>query len=90
MARAVSRRRLPAEVWVRTQASSCDIYGVQSGTGTGPSPSTFIVPCQCHSTNSPYPSSSTRLSYHKERCAKPAKLPQDRWVVEMYHCGAFA
>ena len=78
MAQAVRSRLLPAEAWVRPQASSCEIYGEQSGTGTSPSTGTLIVTCQCHSTNAPYPSSCTRLTYHKERCAKPAKLPQDR------------
>jgi hypothetical protein len=46
MAQAVSRRALTAEARV----NSCGIYGGQSGTGTGFSPSSSVFPCQYHST----------------------------------------
>jgi hypothetical protein len=42
MARAVSRRLLIAEVWVRARVSSCEINDGQSGTGTGFSPSSSV------------------------------------------------
>jgi hypothetical protein len=46
MAQAVSRRALTAEARV----NPCGIYGGQSGTGTGFSPSSSVSPCQYHST----------------------------------------
>ena len=39
MAQTVSRKRLTAEAWVQSQASSCGICGGQSGVG-----STFLSP----------------------------------------------
>jgi len=39
------------EAWVQSQASPGWIYGRQSGTGTGFSPSTSVSLHQCHSTN---------------------------------------
>jgi hypothetical protein len=47
MAQAVSRRPFTAESWVHAQVSPC---GEQSGTGTGFSPSSLVLPCQYHST----------------------------------------
>ena len=42
MAHTVSPRDLSAESPVRYQGNPCDIYGEQSGTGTGFSPSTSV------------------------------------------------
>jgi hypothetical protein len=53
MAQAVSRRPLTAEARVLSRVSPCGIYGGQSGTGTGFSPSTSVFPCQFHSTGVP-------------------------------------
>jgi hypothetical protein len=53
MAQAVSRRSLTAEARDRSRVSPCGIFGGQSGTGTGFSPSTSVFPCQFHSTGPP-------------------------------------
>jgi hypothetical protein len=53
MAQAISRRPLTAETRVRSRVSPCGICGGQSGTGTGFSPSTSVVPCHFHSTGAP-------------------------------------
>jgi hypothetical protein len=50
MSQAVSRQPLTAEARVRSRVSPCVIFGGQSGTGTGLSPSTSVFPCQFHST----------------------------------------
>ena len=44
MAQAVSRRPLNAEAQFRSQTSSCQVFGGQSGTGTGFSPSSSVFP----------------------------------------------
>jgi hypothetical protein len=38
----------------RRRANTCNICGGQSGSGTVLSPSTYVFPCQYHSTNAPY------------------------------------
>ena len=48
-------RRSGAEAWVQNQVSLCEICGGQSGTVTGFSPSTSVIPYQYHSTDAPYP-----------------------------------
>jgi hypothetical protein len=53
MAQAVSRRPLTAEAQFRSRVGPCGIYGGQSDTGTGFSPSTSVFPCQFHSTGAP-------------------------------------
>jgi hypothetical protein len=43
MIQAVSLRPLTTEAWIRSQGSTCDICGGQSGTGTGFSPSAMYI-----------------------------------------------
>jgi hypothetical protein len=50
MAQAVSHRPLTAEARVRAQVNLCGICGGQSGTGTGFSASSSVLPCQYHFT----------------------------------------
>jgi hypothetical protein len=45
MAQVVSRRPLTMEAWVRARVNPCGICGGQSGTGTGFSPSSSVLPC---------------------------------------------
>jgi hypothetical protein len=52
----VSRRPVIAEGRVRSQASPCGIFGLQSDTGTGFSPRTSIRRSQYHSTKLQYSS----------------------------------
>ena len=54
VAQAVSRRLLTADGRALSQVNPREICGVQSGVGTGCSPSTSVIPCQYHSTNSLY------------------------------------
>jgi hypothetical protein len=45
---------LTVEAWVRAWVSPCEIFGGQSGTGTGFSLSSLDFPCQYHFTGAPY------------------------------------
>jgi hypothetical protein len=77
MAEAVNRRPLTSEAQVRYQVSVCEICGEQSGTRIGFSPSISVFfPCQYHSTNAPYSSSSTCCSYQKGKDGKHENLPK--------------
>jgi hypothetical protein len=62
MAQAVSRRPLTAEALVRSRVGRCGICGGQSGTGTGFSPSTSVLPYQFHSTGAPLKWKAEKLS----------------------------
>jgi len=50
MAAAVSRRAVTMEARLRSQVNATENCGGESGTGSGPS--TWVFPCQYHSTNS--------------------------------------
>jgi len=59
MAQAASRRRLSSENRVHDRVSQCGIFGWQSGTGTGLSPSSSVFFHQYYSTGGPYSSWNT-------------------------------
>jgi hypothetical protein len=50
MAQVFSRRPITTEARVRARVNPCGIYDRRSGTGTGFSPSSSVLPCQYHST----------------------------------------
>jgi hypothetical protein len=54
MAQTVSRLPLAAEARVHTRVRPSGICGGQSGTGTGLSPNSSVLPCQCDSTVADY------------------------------------
>jgi hypothetical protein len=62
MAQAVSRQPVTAEAWVRSRFGPCGICGGQSGTGTGFSPSTSVLPCQFHSTGAPLQGKTKKIN----------------------------
>jgi hypothetical protein len=63
MVQGVNRRPVTAEVRVRSQANSCEVYCGPSGTGSGFTQSTSVLPSQCHSTNALYSSQSICFYY---------------------------
>jgi len=67
---AVGSRIFIMEAGGRSQASPRNVFGLQSDTVTGFSPSNSVLLCQYHSTNNPYSSSSTRCSNQKSRKAQ--------------------
>jgi hypothetical protein len=71
-------------IQVRSQSSPCEICGAQSGTVTGLSPSTSVLPCQYHSTNASHSSSSTYYSYQKDKRAKPGNLTERNVLSETW------
>jgi len=75
MVQAVSWRTLIAEVQVRSQIIQCEICGGQSGSGTGFSPTNVVFPCQYHSINATYTSSSTYCCKQMDKRTKPGNLP---------------
>lgn len=54
MALTVSRLRLIADGRFRSQASPCEICGVEGDNGTGFSTNTLVYPCRENSTRVPY------------------------------------
>jgi len=58
MAQSVSRPPVTTDARVRSQTSTCDIYGGGNGTRTGFFLNTSTLPCLCHSTNAPHSSFS--------------------------------
>ena len=71
------------EARVRSQVSSCEMYGGQSGTGTGFTPSTSFFPCEYHSTIASYSSSPARCSSQNNERAKPGNLSKSNAVSEI-------
>jgi hypothetical protein len=83
MAQAASRWTFIVEARARSQANPCNIYVEQNSTVTVLSPSTLVLPCQYHSTNAPYSSSSTSCAHHKDKWAKPGKRPKCKTLWEI-------
>ena len=77
MARAVSRGSLAAKARVQSRSSLCQIYGGHSGTGTGFSPSTSVLPSQ-FSINPPMLHTNLHIimyyTYHKDKRVNPGNL----------------
>jgi len=48
MSEGVSHRHIIKEAWAQSQVSPCEICGGKSGTATGFSPSTAVLPCHCN------------------------------------------
>jgi hypothetical protein len=77
MAQAVNRRPLTAEARVRSRVSPCGICGGRSGTGTGFSPNTSVLPCQFHSTGAPVLVKTKNKSSFSQGC-----------TISLQGCGA--
>ena len=74
MTQAVSRQPLTAEARVRSRPSPCIICGGQSGTGTGFSSSTSVLPCKFHSTGAPLQGKTKKKTNHLHH--RVAQKPQ--------------
>jgi hypothetical protein len=70
MAQEDSPRPLTAEARIRSRVSPCGIYGGQSVTGTGFSPSTSVSPCQFHSTGAPLHGKTEKTNHLHHRVAQ--------------------
>ena len=89
MTEVVSRRSLTTEARLRSQLIPCEIYGKQSGTRTGFSPSTWVLSCQYHSTNARHLSPARCCSYLQDKRAKTANIQKamprrNREALETY------
>ena len=82
MAQTVIHRTLTAETRIQSQVSACEVRSGQNGAGTGFSPSISHFPCQHHSTNAPYLSSSTCRCFRTDRRVKPDNLPNRQCSFE--------
>jgi len=76
---AFSRWSVSGEFRIRSHASSCEVNGGPSGTGTGFTPSTSVLPCQYRSTNAPYSSSSTCFSYQITNVRRLGIFSKQEW-----------
>ena len=73
----MARWPLNAEVRVRSRVDPCAIYGGQSGTGTGFSPSTSAFPYQFHSIGAPLNGKAEKYSTLSQGC-----------TISLQGCGA--
>jgi hypothetical protein len=69
MAQAVSFRPLTAEARVRSRVSPCGIFGGQSDTGKGFSPSNLVFSCQFFSTRAPLHRKTKKTNHVHHRVA---------------------
>jgi hypothetical protein len=88
MAQAVSRRPPTAETRIRSRVSPCEICGVQSGTGTGFSPSTSVFRCQFHSTGAPLLGKGQKNNNHLHLHHRVAQEASRLRCVRSVCCGA--
>jgi len=79
MVQAVSRWPVTAEVRIRSHSNSCEVNGGPSGTGTGFTPSTSVLPCQYHSTNALYSYSPTCFSYRITNVRRLGTFSKQEW-----------
>ena len=68
---------------VQTKVSSCENFGGQNATWRVFFPNVCVFPCQYHSTNAPFSSSSTCCSYHKDKRSKIVDLPKSNSPSEI-------
>ena len=70
MAQEVSRRPLTEEARDLSRVSPRGNYGGQSGTGTGFSPRTSVLPCQFHSIGTPLQGKKEKTNHFHHRVAQ--------------------
>jgi hypothetical protein len=86
MAKAVSRRPLTAEARVRSQVTPCGVFGGQSGTGTGFSPSCRFSPVSFIPLVLHYLSNLVKKTAHLHH--RVAQKALRLWYVRSICCGA--
>jgi hypothetical protein len=90
--RAVSRRPLTVQSRVSSQSVYVRFITHKLVFGQVALP-VLRFSCQCHSSNAPYSSSSTRCSYQKDKRTKPGNLRKNtalignrvRWIEKYFH-----